>query len=152
MRGALDGNGWGVSSPSRRLTGRARLPDSNSRNRCHHLVTTFWGWRDQQLPKGTVILNSPSGKTYVTTPGSAVLFPGLCLPTGDVASEFHRPVDYCGERIAMMPRRRRTRRQERTHLTPTTVRRRSDMGSILSSGQGEAAAATVAGPPLHPTS
>jgi hypothetical protein len=31
-------------------------------------------------------------------------------------------------------------------------RRCTDMGSILSSGQGEAAAATVAGPPLHLTS
>ena len=27
--------------------------------RTHHLVKTFWGWRDQQLPDGTVILNSP---------------------------------------------------------------------------------------------
>jgi hypothetical protein len=91
--------------------------------RTHHLVKTFWGWRDQQLPDGTVILTSPSGKTYVTTPGSAVLFPSLCLPTGDVASELHCPVDYCGERIAMMPRRRRTRRQERTHRIGAERRR-----------------------------
>jgi hypothetical protein len=81
-------------------------------------VKTFWGWRNQQLPDGTVILNSPSGKTYVTTPGSALLFPSLCLPTGDVASEAGSPTDLCGERIAMMPRRRRTRRQERTHRSP----------------------------------
>jgi hypothetical protein len=47
-------------------------------------VKTFWGWRDQQLPDGTVILDSPSGKTYVTTPGSALLFPSLCAPTGDL--------------------------------------------------------------------
>jgi hypothetical protein len=53
MRGALDGNGWRVSSPSRRLTDRARLPDSNSRNRCHHLMKTFWGGRDQQMHDGT---------------------------------------------------------------------------------------------------
>jgi Domain of unknown function (DUF222) len=91
--------------------------------RTHHLVKTFWGWRDQQLPDGTVILNSPSGKTYVTIPGSALLFPSLCLPTGDVASELHRPVDDCGERIAMMPRRRRTRRQERTHRIGAERRR-----------------------------
>jgi hypothetical protein len=36
--------------------------------RTHHLVKTFWGWRDQQLPDATVILTSPSGQTYVTTP------------------------------------------------------------------------------------
>jgi hypothetical protein len=83
--------------------------------RTHHLVKTFWGWRDQQLPDGTVILNSPSGQTYVTTPGSALLFPSLCVPTGDLrAPEFNRPVDHCGDRTAMMPRRRRTRQQDRT--------------------------------------
>jgi hypothetical protein len=26
---------------------------SLSHIRCHHLVKTFWGWRDQQLPDGT---------------------------------------------------------------------------------------------------
>ena len=31
----------------------------------------LWGWRDQQLPDSTVILSSPSGKSYVTTPGTA---------------------------------------------------------------------------------
>jgi hypothetical protein len=25
---------------------------------CHHLVKTFWGWHDWQLPDGTVILTS----------------------------------------------------------------------------------------------
>jgi hypothetical protein len=84
--------------------------------RTHHLVKTFWGWRDQQLPDGTVILNSPAGKTYVTTPGSALLFPGLCLPTGDVQPPQPRPpVDYCGDRTAMMPTRRRTRQQDRAN-------------------------------------
>jgi hypothetical protein len=82
--------------------------------RTHHLVKTFWGWRDQQLPDGTVILDSPSGKTYVTTPGSAQLFPSLCVPTGDLRPpEPTAPVDYCDERTAMMPIRRRTRRQDR---------------------------------------
>jgi hypothetical protein len=51
---------------------------------CHYLVKTFWGWRDQQLPDGTAILDSPSGKTHVTTPGSALLFPSLCAPTGEL--------------------------------------------------------------------
>jgi hypothetical protein len=84
--------------------------------RTHHLVKTFWGWRDQQLPDGTIILTSPAGKTYVTTPGSALLFPSLCLPTGDVqAPEAGPTTDYCGERTAMMPRRRRTRQQDRAH-------------------------------------
>jgi hypothetical protein len=91
--------------------------------RTHHLVKTFWGWRDQQLPDGTIILNSPSGKTYVTTPGSALLFPSLCLPTGDVpAPDAGSPIDYCGDRTAMMPRRRRTRQQDRAHRIATERR------------------------------
>jgi hypothetical protein len=100
-------------------------------------VKTFWGWHDQQLPDGTIILNSPSGQTYVTTAGSALLFPSLCVPTGDVRPpELNLPVDHCGERTAMMPRRRRTRRQDRAHRVSTerrrnhqarTVRRRESM-------------------------
>jgi Domain of unknown function (DUF222) len=91
--------------------------------RTHHLVKTFWGWRDQQLPDATVILTSPSGQTYVTTPGSALLFPSLCLSTGGMpAPEADPPVDYCGDRTAMMPKRRRTRAQNRAHRIATERR------------------------------
>ena len=91
--------------------------------RTHHLVKTFWGWRDQQLPDGTIILNSPAGKTYVTTPGSALLFPSLCLPTGDVqAPEAGPTTDYHSDRTAMMPRRRRTRQQDRAQRIATERR------------------------------
>ncbi|SOJ55125.1 hypothetical protein MSIMFB_02614 [Mycobacterium simulans] len=84
--------------------------------RTHHLVKTFWGWREQQLPDGTLILTSPSGQTYVTTPGSALLFPGLCLSTGGMpAPEADLAVDYCGERPAMMPNRRRPRPPARAY-------------------------------------
>jgi hypothetical protein len=62
-----------------------------------------------------MILNSPSGKTYVTTPSSALLFPSLCAPTGDLqAPQPSTAIEYCGERTAMMPQRRRTRQQDRT--------------------------------------
>ncbi|MEE6139662.1 HNH endonuclease signature motif containing protein [Mycobacterium sp. 050128] len=82
--------------------------------RTHHLVKTFWGWRDKQLPDGTVILTSPAGQTYVTTPGSALLFPSLCPPTsGAPAPGVDRLQDYCGDRTAMMPMRRQTRAQNR---------------------------------------
>jgi hypothetical protein len=80
--------------------------------RIHHLIKTFGGWRDRQLRDGTVIWTSPSGETYVTTPGSALLFPSLCAPTGAL------PVaaggsEVCTDRTAMMPRRSRTRAQNR---------------------------------------
>jgi hypothetical protein len=79
------------------------------------------------LPDGTVILASPSGRTYVTTPGSELLFPSLCLSTGGVpAPEADPPPEYCGDRTAMMPRRRRTRAQNRAHRIATERRQNHD--------------------------
>ena len=91
--------------------------------RTHHLVKTFWGWTEKQLPDGTLILTSPAGQTYVTTPGSALLFPSLCYAVGGMpAPETDPPPDYCADRTAMMPKRRRTRAQDRAsprrHRTP----------------------------------
>ncbi len=83
--------------------------------RTHHLVKTFWGWRDQQLPDGTIIVTSPAGQTYITTPGSALLFPSLCRPTGELPAPAPQRDDHCAERTAMMPRRRRTRAQNRAY-------------------------------------
>jgi hypothetical protein len=91
--------------------------------RTHHLVKTFWGWGEQQLADGTLILTSPAGHTYVTTPGSALLFPSLCRNTGGApAPEADPPLDYCAERTAMMPKRRRTRAQNRAHRIATERR------------------------------
>ncbi|MDT5346838.1 MAG: hypothetical protein QOH91_125 [Mycobacterium sp.] len=82
--------------------------------RTHHLVKTFWGWREQQLPDGTLILTSPAGQTYVTTPGSALLFPSLCHAVGGMpAPEADPPPQNCADRTAMMPKRRRTRAKKR---------------------------------------
>jgi hypothetical protein len=81
--------------------------------RKHHLLKTFWtGWRDEQRPDGTVVWTSPSGQTYTTRPGSRLLFPTLCLPTGELPSA---PMAYriACDRGVMMPARRRTREQDR---------------------------------------
>jgi hypothetical protein len=89
--------------------------------RLHHLLKTFWGWRETQLPDGTVIWTLPGGQTYVTTPGSALLFPGLRAPT----RALHRvtPAERRGERTAMMPRRTTTRAQNRARYVATERRR-----------------------------
>jgi hypothetical protein len=79
--------------------------------RLHHLIKTFWGWSDQQLPDSTVIWTSPAGQTYITIPGSAFLFPSLCAPTGAVDPIPRRP--HRTDHTAMMPKRRRTRAQNR---------------------------------------
>uniref|UniRef100_UPI003B3B0874 hypothetical protein n=1 Tax=Mycolicibacter arupensis TaxID=342002 RepID=UPI003B3B0874 len=67
----------------------------------------------------TLILTSPSGQTYVTTPGSALLFPRLCVPTGDLPAPQPGADDRRGDRTTMMPRRRRTRAQQRATRTAT---------------------------------
>ena len=81
--------------------------------RTHHLLKTFWGWRDKQLPDGTVIWTTPGGQVYVTTPGSVLLFPSLCAPSAVVPTLEH--TDRCGDRTAMMPLRTTTRAQDRSH-------------------------------------
>jgi Domain of unknown function (DUF222) len=80
--------------------------------RIHHLLKTFGGWRDRQLRDGTVIWTSPSGDTYVTTPGSALLFPSLCAPTGALAAPATAHLQST-DRTTMMPRRSRTRAQNK---------------------------------------
>jgi hypothetical protein len=74
-------------------------------------MKTFGRWRDIQLPDGTVVWISPTGRKYSTTPGSRLFFdtwdtttanlpppPAVCAPTDG--------------RALMMPRRRRTRAAE----------------------------------------
>jgi hypothetical protein len=79
--------------------------------RNNHLAKTFWGWRDEQLRDGTIIWTSPAGEKYVTHPGSALIFPGLCAPTAPVTAPV-RPSEYV-DKAAKMPRRTRTRQQSR---------------------------------------
>lgn len=94
--------------------------------RDHHLLKTFWGWKDQQLPDGTVIWTMPDGDTYVTSPGSMLLFPSLMTPTGPAATP-PPAVHRCGDRSVMMPRRRTTRAQNRAHhLANERARNRAD--------------------------
>jgi hypothetical protein len=90
-------------------------------------VKTFWGWGEQQLAYGTLILTSPAGHTHVTTPGSALLFPSLCRAVGGMpAPEADPPQDYCGDRTAMMPKRQRTRAQNRAARIATERRHNRD--------------------------
>lgn len=90
--------------------------------RLHHLMKTFWGWRDWQLPDGTVIWTLPDGHTYVTTPGSALLFPSLCAPTGDAPASAIPRREPCADRTTMMPKRRTTRAQNRAARIATERR------------------------------
>lgn len=80
--------------------------------RKHHLLKTFWeGWSDRQFPDGTVEWTSPTGKTYVTQPGSKVLFPRWNIATSPLPPP--NKVDQSHARSVMMPTRRRTRAENR---------------------------------------
>lgn len=77
-----------------------------------HLLKTFWdGWSDVQYPDGTVEWTSPTGKTYLTHPGSRVLFPRWSITTGPLPPP--PTIDATQARTLMMPTRRRTRAQNR---------------------------------------
>lgn len=108
--------------------------------RKHHLLKTFWCWRDRQLPDGTVIWETPDGHAYVTTPGSALLFPGLCVSTPDLPMPRQDAAPRCGDRAAMMPLRTKTRAQNRSHRIATErahnreVRRAAKAQQAASSG------------------
>ncbi|TGD86798.1 HNH endonuclease [Mycolicibacterium sp. CH28] len=86
--------------------------------RHHHLLKTFHtgqrGWADRQLPDGTVIWTSPSGRTYTTKPGAVLFFPQLFAPTEELALPDTSTLPRGPQRGLMMPTRRRTRAQERT--------------------------------------
>ena len=68
-----------------------------------------------------MIWTLPDGQTYVTTPGSALLFPTLCAPTGDVPVP-EVPRMQSGDRTAMMPTRKQTRAQNRAQRVATERR------------------------------
>lgn len=81
--------------------------------RAHHLYKTFLGWRDRQHPDGTVDWLSPAGQKYTTQPGSRLLFPTLCRPTAPAVIDHSVELLDDAVRCLKMPRRRRTREQNR---------------------------------------
>jgi hypothetical protein len=83
--------------------------------RIHHLFKTFHagplGWIECQLPDGSIVWTSPSGRTYTTTPTGAQFFPQLAIPTGTLALPNSPPSG--PNRDLAMPKRKRTRAQDR---------------------------------------
>jgi hypothetical protein len=95
-------------------------PTHASNNTCycrfHHLLKTFYcgpgGWSERQLPDGTIIFTSPSGRRYSTKPAGALFFPQLAVPTGElILPQATSPPS--PSRGLCMPTRKRTRAQDR---------------------------------------
>ncbi|BBZ06490.1 hypothetical protein MDOR_06590 [Mycolicibacterium doricum] len=97
--------------------------------RKHHLLKTFWigetGWRDEQLADGTVVWTSPTGQTYATHPGSTLLFPTLCTPTAE--APLQQSPEPTKDRGLAMPKRRRTRAQNRARYIEAQRRLNDDL-------------------------
>jgi hypothetical protein len=82
--------------------------------RKHHLLKTFWtAWHDVQHPDGGITWTAPNGQTYTTHPGSRIMFPALCIPTGGLVIPGPSPRQDTDREIAMTAFRRRTRAQQR---------------------------------------
>jgi len=107
---------------------------SNLKHYCrtHHLIKTFYtgpnGWRDTQLPDGTVLLTAPTGHIYASQPHGAALFPPLGHSTGalDLPAQMVEPGT---DRCAMMPRRKQTRDQDRRDRITAERRQRNEINA-----------------------
>lgn len=71
-----------------------------------------------------MIWTSPTGQAYVTTPGSALLFPALMTPTGEVAQPRNRRGgNRSGDGRTAMPTRSRSRSQSHARYVNDERRR-----------------------------
>ncbi|MFI5506772.1 HNH endonuclease signature motif containing protein [Mycobacterium sp. NPDC051804] len=101
---------------------------SNTKHYCriHHLVKTFCGWSDQQLPDGTIVLTSPTGYIFTTEAHGAAMFPTMATPTGELDLPL-QAADLGADRLAMMPRRKQTRAQDRQVRINAERRERTEL-------------------------
>lgn len=109
-------------------------PTHPSNNKCycrlHHLIKTFFtgpgGWRDHQFSDGTVVLISPTGHVYRSQAHGASLFSALGQPTGELDLPTD-PLPPDPDRLAMMPRRKQTRDQDRRDRINAERRQRQQL-------------------------
>jgi hypothetical protein len=104
-----------------------------SNNKCycrhHHRVKTFHdgldGWRDEQLPDGTVVLTSPTGRVYRNTPAGAELFPQMRGPCAEPVPRRHN------RRREKLARTALARRKLNALRAPNAETRRINRGRYL---------------------
>ncbi len=124
--------------------------------RFHHLLKTFWngvkGWRDRQLPDGTVVWTSPHRAHLHHPPGQPAPVPAHCAnppppcgPANHRSADNHRRPRRDDAQTPTHPRpqhrqshRRRTPTQRRLATSPNATNpHRSDSRSPLRRGDGE---------------
>lgn len=92
--------------------GRTTLWNLKCLCRFHHRMKTFAGWRDRQLPDGTVVWTSPTGRVFETRPGSAEVIPELVDALNGTVQRplLRRCADRAARRAARVARIRRENR------------------------------------------
>ncbi|MGE2688230.1 DUF222 domain-containing protein, partial [Mycolicibacterium pulveris] len=105
---------------------------SNTKHYCrtHHLIKTFFsgpgGWSEQQRRDGTIVLTAPTGHTYISEAHGATLFPTLGHCTAALNLPTQQPPPH-PDRMAMMPRRRQTRDEDRRDRINAERRERTEL-------------------------
>ena len=90
---------------------------SNVKSYCryHHLVKTFRdGWSDVQMPDGTIIVTTPTGRTHTTIPTSRLLFPTVNTTSAPVQRGSPRKTAAVNK-TAKMPKRKRSKAKDRAY-------------------------------------
>ena len=89
--------------------------------RKHHLLKTFWvgrgGWSDKQLPDGTIVWTTPTGRRKHVPPGSRVLFPDWNTTTPTPTTPQWAPPPTPGRELTMPLRARTRTQQHRQNIT-----------------------------------
>lgn len=118
--------------------------------RTHHLIKTFYvgpsGWADQQLPDGTIVFTAPTGHIYSTESHGGLLFSALAVPTAPLAASL--PAETSPDRTAMMPRRRKTREEDRRDRINRERRQRLEIDAEQERQHQAWLAATYEPPPF----
>ena len=118
--------------------------------RTHHLIKTFYtgenGWSDEQRSDGTIELRAPTGHVYTTEAHGGQLFPALAVPTAPLP-EVEVP-EQSANRSAMMPRRIRTREQDRRDRISRERRQRVEIDAEQERQHQAWLAATYEPPPF----
>ncbi len=118
--------------------------------RTHHMIKTFYtgptGWTDKQCTDGTIVLTAPTGHVYRTEALGGLLFPALATPTAAV--ETATPPVTSPDRVAMMPRRTKTRDQDRADRIKQERRRRLEINAEQERQRQAWLAATYEPPPF----
>jgi hypothetical protein len=94
--------------------------------RKHHLLKTFWvgrgGWSDEQLPDGTIVWTTPTGRRKHVPPGSRMWFPAWNTTTPTPTTPVQTGPPSPGHELTMPLRARTRAQQHRQNITTERTR------------------------------